>query len=87
MNTSTSEQTLPAPRLANEPGSDDPAEARRGMLKQLAERLDQHHAFAEGQFVAWKPGLKNRTYSDYGEPSGPNREAEGMSLRQRAQLP
>jgi hypothetical protein len=48
-------QTIP-PKSANE-------------LKQLADRLDEDHAFVKGQFVAWKPGLKNRKFPDYGEPS------------------
>jgi len=56
-------------RVADELGTDDPAEVRKRMLKQLADRLDEHHAFVKGQFVAWKPGLKNRKFPDYGEPS------------------
>ena len=56
-------------RVADERQSEDPAEARKRMLKQLAERLDEHHAFVKGQFVAWKPGLKNRKFPDYGEPA------------------
>ena len=59
---------FPAIRLADRPESDDPAQARKRMLKELAERLDQHHVFAKGEIVVWKAGLKNRTKPDYGEP-------------------
>ena len=60
---------FPVLHLADGPGREDPAEARKRTLKQLADRLDKHHTFAKGQFVAWKPGLKNKTYPDYGEPA------------------
>ncbi len=63
------ERNFPVLRVADEPGTDDPAEVRKRILKQLADRLDEHHAFVKGQFVAWKPGLKNRKFPDYGEPS------------------
>ena len=69
MSANTPERSFPVLRVADEPGTDDPAEVRKRMLKQLAERLDQHHAFAKGQFVVWKPGLKNRKFPDYGEPA------------------
>jgi hypothetical protein len=59
---------FPAIRLADGPESDDPGEARKRLLKQLAGRLDEHHDFHKGQFVAWKAGLKNRKFPDYGEP-------------------
>lgn len=38
-------------------------------LAEVSERLDQQHTFVVGQFVQWKPGLKNRTFPDYGEPA------------------
>ena len=63
------ERNFPVLHLADERGSEDPAEARKRMLKELADRLDQHHAFAKGQFVVWKAGLKNRKLPDYGEPA------------------
>jgi len=69
MAANTAERNFPVLRVADESGTDDPAEVRKRMLKQLAERLDEHHAFAKGQFVAWKPGLKNKTSPDYGEPA------------------
>ncbi len=47
---------------------DTPTELHQHKLKELAERLDQFHRFAKGQFVKWKPGLKNRKFPDYGEP-------------------
>jgi hypothetical protein len=67
MNANAPERNFPALHLTD--GGEDPAEARKRMLKQLADRLDEHHAFAKGQFVAWKPGLKNRKFPDYGEPA------------------
>ena len=69
MTVSNMERGFPVLRVADEQGTDDPAEVRKRMLRQLAERLDEHHAFAKGQFVAWKPGLKNKTSPDYGEPA------------------
>ena len=60
---------FPAIRLADATGGDDPAEARKRMLKALAGRLDEPHVFAKGQFVAWKAGLKNKVRPDYGEPA------------------
>ena len=60
---------FPAIRLAGAPGTDDPAEARKRMLKEMAGRLDEHHVFAKGQFVVWKAGLKNKVKPDYGEPA------------------
>ena len=55
-------------RLADNQQADTPAELCRRKLKELADRLDQFHDFAKGQFVRWKPGLKNRKFPDYGEP-------------------
>ena len=55
--------------LADGPGREDPTEARKRMLKQLADRLDEHHVFTKGQFVVWKAGLKNKSRPDYGEPA------------------
>jgi hypothetical protein len=68
MSANTAERNFPAIRLADGPGTEDPAEARKRTLKQLAKRLDEHHAFAKGEFVAWKAGLRNRKFPDYGEP-------------------
>lgn len=39
------------------------------LLAELAERLDRTHVFNKGQFVRWKPGLRNRKYPDYREPA------------------
>ena len=55
-------------RLADNPQADT-VELTRRKLKELADRLDQFHAFTKGQFVKWKPGLKNRRFPDYGEPT------------------
>jgi len=60
---------FPAIRLADGPENDDPAQARKRMLKELAQRLDQHHAFAKGEIVVWKAGLRNKARPDYGEPA------------------
>jgi hypothetical protein len=68
MSANTVERNFPILHLAEAPGNDDPAGGRKRMLKQLADRLDQHHAFAKGQFVVWKAGLTNRKFPDYGEP-------------------
>lgn len=38
-------------------------------LKTLTDRLDHVHTFTKGQFVKWKPGLKNRKFPEYGEPA------------------
>jgi len=58
---------FPAIRLAD--GNEDPAETRKRLLKQLAERLDERHDFRKGQIVVWKAGLKNKAKPDYGEPA------------------
>src|SRR5271165_3427424 len=47
----------------------DTVELSQRRLKELADRLGQLHAFTKGQFVKWKPGLKNRKFPDYGEPT------------------
>jgi hypothetical protein len=46
-----------------------PTDLHRRKLKELAERLDHFHSFAKVQFVKWKPGLKNRKFPDYGDPT------------------
>ncbi len=66
---STIQRSFPAIRLTDGPENDNPAKARKRMLKQLAERLDEHHVFNKGQFVVWKAGLKNKSKPDYGEPA------------------
>lgn len=63
------DRSFPAIRLADDPQVDTPTELRQRKLRELADRLDQFHVFAKGQFVKWKPGLKNRKFPDYGEPS------------------
>ena len=69
MSANTAERNFPALHLADGPGGDDPTEARKRLLKQLADRLDEHHVFSKGQFVVWKAGLKNKVLPDYGEPA------------------
>ena len=59
MSANNPERNFPVLGLADQPETDDRAGVRKRMLKQLADRLDQHHALVKGQFIAWKPGLKN----------------------------
>lgn len=47
----------------------DAVELGQRKLKELADRLDQLHAFGKGEFVKWKLGLKNRKFPEYGEPT------------------
>ena len=63
------DQNFPAIRLAEEPKTETPNERHCNKLKELSERLDEFHSFAKGQFVKWKPSLKNRQFPDYGEPA------------------
>ncbi len=51
MSANTAERNFPALHLADGPGRDDPTEARKRLLKQLADRLDERHVFSKGQFV------------------------------------
>ncbi len=69
MNANTPERNFPVLHLADGPAKDDPAEARKRMLKQLVDRLDEGHVFSRGQIVVWKAGLKNKKRPDYGEPA------------------
>lgn len=46
-----------------------PAASLCSKLAEVSERLKRAHDFSVGQFVKWKPGLKNRTFPDYGEPA------------------
>jgi hypothetical protein len=64
-----SDRSFAAIRLATAAQAEDPTAGHKRMLAELAERLDQYNAFSKGQFVAWKPGLKNRKFPDYGEPA------------------
>jgi hypothetical protein len=69
MKSDKADRNFPVIHLAGGPQTDNPAEAQKRMLSELAERLDQYNVFSKGQFVMWKPGLKNRKFPDYGEPS------------------
>jgi len=55
--------------LADAANIESPSELHRHKLKELSGRLDEIHSFTKGQFVKWKPGLKNRKFPDYGEPA------------------
>lgn len=61
--------SFPAVHLADASQTDAPGELRRRRLKELAVQLSQCYPFRKGQFVQWKPGLKNRNLPDYGEPA------------------
>ncbi|MBV1700607.1 MAG: hypothetical protein KGQ46_02160 [Hyphomicrobiales bacterium] len=68
MNSDKADRNFPAIRLADGPLADNPVEIHKRMLSELAGRLDHNNVFSKGQFVMWKPGLKNRKFPDYGEP-------------------
>lgn len=69
MRSDKDDRNFPAIRLADAANIDLPTEIHRHKLQELARRLDQLHSFTKGQFVKWKPGLKNRKFPDYGEPA------------------
>ena len=71
MSAKTVDRNFPVLHLADGPETDDPAEARKRTLKQLADRLDEHHDFAKGQFVAVEGGAQ--------EPEVPGRTASRAS--------
>jgi hypothetical protein len=56
------------PRLVNVSDTATPMQAMAEKLKDLFQRLDAPNSFAKGQIIAWKPGLRNRMYPEYGEP-------------------
>jgi hypothetical protein len=45
------------------------SETRYRKIKELFDRLHKANRFAKGQFVKWKPGLRNKAFPDYGEPA------------------
>jgi hypothetical protein len=69
MHSDKGDRNFRAIRLADVATSDSPAELHCHKLMELAERMDRFHSFTKGQFVKWKPGLKNRKFPDYGEPA------------------
>jgi len=69
MHNDKDDRNFPALRLADVANIASPTEHHRHKLKELSERLDLFHSFTKGQFVKWKPGLKNRRFPDYGEPA------------------
>jgi hypothetical protein len=69
MHNDRADRIFSAIRLADDPQAVTPTELRRRKLKELSDRLDQNQAFIKGQFVKWKPGLRNRRTPDYGEPA------------------
>jgi hypothetical protein len=62
------DRNFPAIRLADDTQADTPSVLSQRRIRELADRLDQFHAFTKGQFIKWKPGLKNRKIPEYGEP-------------------
>ena len=69
MRSDKDDRNFPAIRLAETAKNDSPTELHQHKLKEFAGRMDQFHSFSKGQFVRWKPGLKNRKFPDYGEPA------------------
>ena len=59
----------PTLRLAADADETAPTQALKAKLRELTERLGEHNVFVVGQFVMWKPGLKNRKIPEYGEPA------------------
>lgn len=62
-------QNFSAIRLADETQTENPVTIQKQKLRMLAERIDSHNSFIKGQFVQWKPGLKNRKFPENGEPA------------------
>ena len=69
MHSDKDDRNFHAIRLADVANINSPTELHQRKLQELAARLDQLHSFTKGQFVKWKPGLKNRKFPDYGEPA------------------
>ena len=55
MTVNNMERGFPVLHLADGPASDDPAEARKRMLKQLVDRLDERHIFARASSSSGSP--------------------------------
>jgi hypothetical protein len=49
--------------------SERSSETRYRKVKELFDRLNKPNRFVKGQFVKWKPGLRNKAFPDYGEPA------------------
>jgi hypothetical protein len=43
--------------------------ARRQQLIEMTKLFDTKYQFKVGDIVRWKPGLRNRTVPDYGQPA------------------
>jgi hypothetical protein len=56
-------KNFPAIHVASERSS----ETRYRKVKELFDRLNKPNRFKKGQFVKWKPGLRNKAFPDYGE--------------------
>lgn len=48
---------------------DSPLDDLGVALRQRFESLNDHHRFAPGDLVCWKPGLRNRRWPLYGKPA------------------
>jgi hypothetical protein len=58
-------KNFPEIQLATERSSEN----RYRKIKEPFDRLHKPTRFAKGQFVEWKPGLRNKAFPDYGEPA------------------
>ena len=55
MKMTQSEKGFPAIRLAGASDAETPMAARKRLLKECAERLDEHHTFTKGSSFAGNP--------------------------------
>lgn len=55
-------------RTSAPPAARDRTEEAR-LLSDASEALGVHHDFVRGQFVEWKPNLRNRDLPGYGQPA------------------
>ncbi|HEX7389468.1 MAG TPA: hypothetical protein VF286_05115 [Acidiphilium sp.] len=54
-------------QLVSGDASEKPAMEQAMRLAELAETFDELHDFRKGQFVRWKPGLRNKAVPAYNE--------------------
>lgn len=55
-------------RIVDDQSGGDAHQLHMRKLAELANRLDRQESFSKGQFLKWKPGLKNKTIAEYREP-------------------
>lgn len=61
-------EDAPTNLLDDEPLA-DPRDDLAALLRERYQALQQRHAFAPGDLVTWKPGLKNKHAPGYGQPA------------------